>query len=270
MTHAAPNFPLRYSLDSRSADVWRAPRHAYDSAFLTFGALLFAGMLAIAPPAFAQHGGGGGGGGGSHGGGFGGGGGGGSHSGGSGGGSRSGSRSGSSNRSASRGSTVGPQSVVRPGSAGYTGERRGNGDVITGLTGVGGAFRRFFGYSHPSTNSASIATPDSSVALINRAAAQASLPLALSRVRIGQSSSPTSDSRVSDALHRPPPRPIGPSPSQPPIAYGGYGGFYQDLATGLGFPSPSAISVISTGSAQALPTGATRGILKRQPSCCFT
>src|SRR5579863_4841033 len=92
---AAVKFPPRYSLSSHSAGTWRARWHAHGSVFPAIGALVFAGMLAIALPVFAQHGGGGGGG---HGGG--GWGGGGGHSGGGfgGGGSHSGSRGGASAR----------------------------------------------------------------------------------------------------------------------------------------------------------------------------
>ena len=167
-----------YSLNSHSSDDCRgdchAPWYTRGSAFLTIRALVFAGILAIAFPSFAQHGGGGGGGHGG-GGGFGGG----SHSGGRGGGSHSGSGGGAAYRgSAFRGSN-GVRSVGRLESASYAGGRR--------ETGLGGALRRFFGGSRGSTNSAWL--HDSSMAPIYRSAAQASIPAAFSQVRLGANNS---------------------------------------------------------------------------------
>lgn len=226
MARAARNSPPRYSLDSHSGDVWRARWYALGSASLTIGALIFSGMLAIAPPALAQRGGGDGGG--SHGGG------GGSHSGGGFGGGRShsggnGGRSYSASRSG--------------GGFGGNAPYRSNGtDVISVL-------RRVFGFSHASTDSSARSTiaPDSSVALIYRAAEQASLPPAFSHIRLGESSSPAVDTRVSNRTPRAslvaarppvgvPRRPIWPRHPPYPIVYGGYGGFYPAFGFGFGFP----------------------------------
>lgn len=238
---AAVKFPPRYSLSFHSAGTWRARWHANGSVFPAIGALVFAGMLAIALPVFAQHGGGGGGG---HGGG--GWGGGGGHSGGGfgGGGSHSGSRGGASARAGafSNGAMRSGGGLESPGGRTV--------DVTTGLARVGSAFGRFFGLSHASikTGAVSAVAPDSGVALINRAAAQASLPPGFSRVQL-QSSFLTGNSRVWDRTPRAsllsapaamsvPTRPIwprhAPYPVPYPVSYGGYGGFYPLFGFGFG------------------------------------
>jgi hypothetical protein len=111
---------------------------------LTIRALVFAGILAVAPPGFAQHGSGGGHGGGG-GGGFSG-----SHSGGSGGGgsysSGGGGRSSSRIAGTSRGARGGPQFAGQLESASPIDEKPN--------TGFRGAIRRFFGFSHVSLASA--------------------------------------------------------------------------------------------------------------------
>lgn len=228
---------------SHPADNWRtrwhAPCHAHGSASLTIGAFLFVGMLAIVPPVFAQHGGGGGGGHGGGGGGHSGGasGGGGAHSDGGGNGFHTGSRGGGGYRaSAFRGSNR-VRSVEPLQSAGYTGEKHG--------TRLGAGLRRFFGGSRASINSAGV-PHDSSMALIYRAAAQASIPPAFSQVRLGQSAT---SNRVLDRTVQanlvPARAPVsGPPrfwPHQPrypvsyPIFYGGYR-FYPGFGFGFGFP----------------------------------
>jgi hypothetical protein len=226
MNQAALKFQPGYAGHSDIANVDRARWGAPRAGSVRMAGLVFAAMFAVALPAYAQRGGGGGGGG-SHGGG---GGGGGSYARGGGwGGGESHSSSGSAHTSAAHGAK-GTVSGGRPGAAGYTGAKK--------ETGIGGALRRFFGFSHPSSDPSA-----------TRAAAQASLPPAFSRVRLGQSGFETPDSRVltktasaSFISRQPagtaPPRPILPRPPGYPIlfgGYGGYGGLYPGFGFGFGF-----------------------------------
>jgi hypothetical protein len=218
--------------------------HPRGSLLFGIAAIVAICMLAVAvPSSFAQHGGGGGGhvgsgGGGGH---FGGGG----HSGG-GGGHSSGGKSGHATGSASgaRATKHGPGLYgVGANTASPSGKPR--------ETGIGAAFRRFFGFSHSSSNSTntrSEATATSSTgSLGNRAAAQASLPPAFSRLRLNPSPSPVlsdnapiSSGRAPFLVARPgvsaPPRPIGPRRRRfYPVGIGFYG---FAPAFGFGFGAP--------------------------------
>jgi hypothetical protein len=187
MGQAVEDYRPRHFLKLQPVEFLPAVFSARWPILLTIRALVFAGILAAAPPGFAQHGSGGGHGGGGGGGGFSG-----SHSGGGeGGGSYSGGgggRSSSRIAGASRGARGGPQFGGQLESASLIGEKQD--------AGFRGAIRRFFGFSHVSL---------------------ASVPT----------------------------RPIWPRcplypicyGSTPPIAYGGYGGFYPGFGYGFGFPS---------------------------------
>jgi len=250
MIQAASKFQCESILTRREATRLAECSRARGSVFLRVAGIAALGMIAMASPSFAQRGGGGGshGGGGMGGGGHFGGGGGGAHSSGVGGGHVSGGSSGRvsggvSHAGGSRSGSRGSSGAIASG--GHLGPSESA--AKSGGTGIGGAFRRLFGISHSSSKGpdvAKVGTSSAESSVVTRAAAQASLPPAFSRLRLnGSAATSLNDGaairseRTAFVTARPaitaPPRPIGPSPRRfNPIFFGGLAPF------GFGFGSP--------------------------------
>ena len=244
MIQAASKFQCESILTRREATRLAECSRPRGSVFLRTVGIAALGMIAMASPSFAQHGGGGGG---SHGGG---GMGGGGHFGG--GGHVSGASSGrvsggvshvSGSRSGSRGSSGAIATGGHPGPS--------ESAAKPSETGIGGAFRRFFGISHSSAKGpdvAKVGTSGAENSAVTRAAAHASLPPAFSRLRLNSSAATSlNDSaairseRTAFVSARPAitaaPRPIGPSPRRfNPIFFGGFAPFGFGYAFGFGSP----------------------------------
>jgi len=254
MIQAASKFQCESILTRREATRLAECSRARGSVFLRVAGIAALGMIAMASPSFAQRGGGGGshGGGGMGGGGHFGGGGGGAHSSGVGGGHVSGGSSGRvsggvSHAGGSRSGSRGSSGAIASG--GHLGPSESA--AKSGGTGIGGAFRRLFGISHSSSKGpdvAKVGTSSAESSVVTRAAAQASLPPAFSRLRLnGSAATSLNDGaairseRTAFVTARPaitaPPRPIGPSPRRfNPIFFGGLAPF--GFGYGFGFGSP--------------------------------
>jgi hypothetical protein len=255
MIQAASKFQCESILTRREATRLAECSRARGSVFLRVAGIAALGMIAMASPSFAQRGGGGGGshgGGGMGGGGHFGGGGGGAHSSGVGGGHVSGGSSGRvsggvSHAGGSRSGSRGSSGAIASG--GHLGPSESA--AKSGGTGIGGAFRRLFGISHSSSKGpdvAKVGTSSAESSVVTRAAAQASLPPAFSRLRLnGSAATSLNDGaairseRTAFVTARPaitaPPRPIGPRPRRfNPIFFGGFAPF--GFGYGFGFGSP--------------------------------
>jgi hypothetical protein len=246
MAQPASKFQPEYVVNRREPTSLGGCAQAGGSVLLTVAGIVAMGMLAMAPPSFAQRGGGGG----SHGGG-----GMGGHFGGGGEAHSAGSRSHSSSGKGGHatGSSSGARATKRgPAVYGVDGVYMESRTTKPRQTGIGAAFRRLFGLSHSSTSPTDTLVESSAIsstsALVSRAAARASLPPAFSHLVLNQSpsvalggSAPVRLGRAALPSPRPavsaPPRPIGPPPRRfYPIGIGFYGGYAPTFGLGFGFP----------------------------------
>jgi hypothetical protein len=235
MIQAASKFQCESILTRREATRLAECLRARGSVFLRVAGIAALGMIAMASPSFAQRGGGGG-----------------AHSSGVGGGHVSG---GSSGRVSGGVSHAGGSRSGSPGSSGAiaSGGHLGPSESAakSGGTGIGGAFRRLFGISHSSSKGpdvAKVGTSSAESSVVTRAAAQASLPPAFSRLRLNGSAAASLNDGAAIRLDRTAfvtarpaitalPRPIGPSPRRfDPIFFGGFAPF--GFGYGFGFGSP--------------------------------